>query len=76
MKTITIDDIAYERLKAWKSGPKESFSNVVKRVVPEAGTLGALLNFVDTQGTCHLPGNDLMEASIEERSKVKNDPWT
>ncbi|MFT3991361.1 MAG: antitoxin VapB family protein [Luteolibacter sp.] len=75
MKTITIDDIAYERLKAWKNGPKESFSNVVKRVVPEAGTLGAFLNFVDSQGTANLPNNDLLEASIEERSAEKPDPW-
>ena len=76
MKTITLDDAAYERLKAWKSGPKESFSNVVKRVVPEPGTLGALLNFVDSHGTHLLPGNDLLESSVEERSSVKSDPWT
>jgi predicted CopG family antitoxin len=41
MKTITLSDAAYERLKAWKSGG-ESFSQVVLRVVPKRGTFGDL----------------------------------
>jgi predicted CopG family antitoxin len=76
MKTITLDDAAYERLKAWKKGPKESFSSVVKRVMPVPGTLGALLDFTEAHGTSQMPGNDLMEKSIEERSSVKEDPWS
>jgi predicted CopG family antitoxin len=75
MKTITLDDAAYERLKAWKSTPRESFSNVVKRVVPEAGTLAALLNFADTHKTADLPGNDILESTVEERNTTKYDPW-
>jgi predicted CopG family antitoxin len=39
MKTITLTDEAYERLKAWKSG-KDSFSQVVLRTVPKRGTFG------------------------------------
>ena len=75
MKTITLDDVAYDRLKAWKSNPRESFSTVVKRIVPEAGTLGALLKFADAHNTANLPGNDLMEEAIEDRSSAKFDPW-
>ena len=76
MKTITLDEVAYARLKAWKSGPRESFSSVVKRVIPEPGTLSAFLGFANSNRTAELPGNDLMEASIEERSSNKEDPWT
>jgi predicted CopG family antitoxin len=41
MKTITLTEAAYERLKAWKAG-KDSFSQVVLRVVPKRGTFGDL----------------------------------
>jgi Uncharacterized ACR, COG1753. len=41
MKTITLNEAAYERLKAWKSG-QDSFSQVVLRVVPKRGTFGDL----------------------------------
>ena len=76
MKTITLDEPAYARLKAWKQTPKESFSSVVKRVLPEPGTLGAFLNFVETHNTGALPDNEVMEQSLNERSDAKNDPWT
>ncbi len=76
MKTITLDELAYERLKAWKRDSRESFSSVVKRVMPVPGTLGALLDFVVANGTEKLPGSDLMENSIGKRSPVKEDPWS
>jgi predicted CopG family antitoxin len=41
MKTITLTDQAYERLKSWKTG-RESFSEVVLRAVPKRGTFGDL----------------------------------
>ena len=41
VKTITITDEAYDRLKAWKAG-EDSFSRVVLRVVPKRGTFGDL----------------------------------
>jgi predicted CopG family antitoxin len=41
MKTITLTDEAYERLKAWKTG-NDSFSRVVLRTVPKRGTFGDL----------------------------------
>jgi predicted CopG family antitoxin len=41
MKTITLNEAAYERLKAWKTG-EDSFSQVVLRMVPKRGTFGDL----------------------------------
>jgi predicted CopG family antitoxin len=75
VKTITLDEVAYKRLKAWKRGPKDSFSNVVKRLIPEAGTLASFLQFSEANRTADLPGNDVLEKSVDERSPVKNDPW-
>ena len=41
MKTITLNEAAYERLKTWKTG-EDSFSHVVLRMVPKRGTFGDL----------------------------------
>jgi hypothetical protein len=76
MKTITLDDVAYSRLKAWKRTPGESFSAVVKRVLPEPGSLGAFLNFVETRNTASLPANPVLEEAVEQLSPAKHDPWT
>lgn len=76
MKTITLDDEAYARLKSWKRSSKDSFSVVVKRVVPQAGTLGAYLQFSEGIRTDQLAGNDVLEEAIEQRSTAKSDPWT
>lgn len=45
VKTITIELDAYERLKSFKSGPAESFSQVIRRLAPrESGaTVGEVL---------------------------------
>lgn len=45
VKTITIELDAYERLKSFKSGPGESFSQVIRRLGPrESGaTAGEIL---------------------------------
>jgi predicted CopG family antitoxin len=75
MKTITLDDVAYSRLKAWKRGSKESFSQVVKRLLPEPGTLASFMNFTETRHTAKLSGNEFMETAIEQRSAAKSDPW-
>ena len=75
MKTITLDDIAYFRLKSWKRSYNESFSSVVKRVLPEPATLGAFLNFVETHQTRSLPSNAVLEEAVENCSSAKQDPW-
>ena len=38
MKTITLSEEAYQRLKSWKTDPSESFSKVVLKAVPKRGT--------------------------------------
>lgn len=75
MKTITLDDVAYSRLKAWKRGSKESFSQVVKRLLPEPGTLASFVNFTETRQTAKFSGNQVMATAIEQRSAAKSDPW-
>jgi len=75
MKTITLDEEAYGLLKMWKSSDRESFSKVVKRVVPVPGTLAALLAYVDEAGTSRLPANETMEEAISVRPTAKHDPW-
>lgn len=75
MKTITLDDEAYTRLKAWKRKDRESFSQVVKRIVPAPGSLAAFASYVERFQTDRLPGNDTLEAAIELRTPVKSDPW-
>lgn len=67
MKTITLDDDAYERLKSWKRTPRESFSAVVKNVIPARGTLGAFLSFVETHRTDAMPGNEILEMTVGTR---------
>lgn len=76
MKTITLDEVAYARLKVWKRSQKASFSHVVKRILPGAGTLGAFLNFVEANDTAHLPGNDVLDTSGNSRPAKKADPWS
>jgi predicted CopG family antitoxin len=76
VKTITIDEEAYLRLKAWKRSPKDSFSQVIRRTVPEAGTVAAFKNFVESNRTDLLPNNEDLENAIESRSSAKPDAWT
>ena len=75
MKTITLDDTAYLRLKSWKQGHRDSFSSVVKRIVPEKGTVGAALKFCVEQHTNKLDGNDILEQSVSTPAQGDYDPW-
>lgn len=76
MKTITLDEDAYERLKSWKRPGKDSFSAVVKRVVPRAGTLESMARFAIERSGRTDERDALLEAAIENRSATKQDPWT
>lgn len=78
MKTITLTDDAYRRLIEWKTGPTDSFSRVVLRIVPKKGTFGQLLEDVQK-----LPSLSSQQARVMEetarwgRDRQHNrDPWT
>lgn len=75
VKTITLDDEAYARLKTWVLHAEDSFSAVVKRIVPEAGTLGAMERFV-ARRVADAEKDGLMESSIEQRTPATHNPWT
>ena len=67
MKKISLDEVAYERLKAWKKGSRESFSSVVKRLLPERGNLGAILNHVQSMPRRDKAKDDIMEKVVNDR---------
>lgn len=78
MKTITLTDQAYKRLKDWKAEEKESFSSVVLKVVPEKGTLGQMLEDMG-----HMPVLGHRQAKVMEDTvkwgrdpRRSVDPWT
>lgn len=78
MKTITLTEEAYERLKDWKTDARDSFSRVVLRVVPMRGTLSDMIeNFKQ------LPPLNVQQASIMTATTSGandwasvNDPWS
>lgn len=76
MKTITLDEDAYERLKSWKRQSGDSFSAVVKRVVPRAGTLEAMARFAVERAASSGERDELLESTVENRPSTKHDPWT
>jgi predicted CopG family antitoxin len=75
MKTITLDEEAYARLKSWKRESKDSFSSVVKKVVPVPGTLGAMLRHLDASGATDDEKDRILEETVRDRSLEKADPW-
>lgn len=74
MKTITLDEIAYERLKAFERAKGDSVSSV-KRNGSMSGTLGAFFNPLEISA----PGNDaryvIFDRSFVDRPKAQYDSW-
>ena len=78
MKTITLTDEAYTRLKEWKSRDSDSFSRVILRLIPDKGTLSQMLDDVQ-----HLPALNEKQAKLMEESAAwgrdprrHREPWT
>lgn len=49
MRTITIDDEAYEILKRLKQGSDDSFTRVIKRNYQKLDTCGELLDWIESE---------------------------
>lgn len=77
MKTITLTEEAYERLKAWKDSPKESFSQVVLKSVPKRGTAGDMEEAFKKLPPLTEEQARIMEETIAWANDWKNfrDPW-
>lgn len=78
MKTITLSDQAYERLKAWKEESHESFSQIVLKKVPKRGTLGHLLENIQRLPPLSEAGAKAMRETLAEANdwKGQEEPWT
>lgn len=76
MKTITISENSYSRLKSWKKGGGDSFSKVIERMIPEKGTMGAVLDYLDKHDhVCDEKKDRKLEQSVNERAVGQTDPW-
>jgi predicted CopG family antitoxin len=77
MKTITLTDEAYERLKDWKENAKDSFSSVVLRIVPKRGTVADLLDSFKQLPPLTDEQAQAMEKAIAWANLWSNyrDPW-
>lgn len=67
-KTLTIDTDAYERLQRLK-GPNESFSQLIKRVVPVPFDVDAWLRSVKAE-----PLDDATRKAIERQIESRQQP--
>jgi predicted CopG family antitoxin len=77
MKTITLSEEAYERLKSWKTDPSESFSKVVLKKVPKRGTAGDMDEAFDRLSKLTVRQAEAMaaEAGWANDWRTCPDPW-
>ena len=78
MKTITLNDDAYQRLLSWKSSQRDSFSGVVLRVVPKKGSLGSIVEAARELPPLTNKNMMVMEETIAwgRDPKKHRDAWT
>lgn len=78
MKTITLSEEAYQRLRAWKNDELDSFSKVVLAKVPKKGTLGDLAAELDRLEPLTDRQAKQMREAVEWSNdwKSQRDPWT
>lgn len=65
MKTISLTDEAYDRLRAWKDAQHHSFSAVVLKRVPPRGTLESLGETLDQLPPLTEKAARLLQQSVE-----------
>ncbi len=78
MKTITLTDDAYERLKSWKDPGLDSFSKVVLAKVPKKGTLADLAVRIERLPKLTRKAAKEIEKAVAWGNdwKSRRDPWT
>lgn len=80
VKTVTLKLEAYERLRAARSYPRESFSDVILRArwAEETVTGAELLTLLATRGPMFsLAELDELEATLaEQNAQLPEDKWT
>ena len=76
MKTIAVINETHAPLTLRETSHTESHSEVDKKVVPVAGTLGFLLCCVEEAGSLRLLGNEALEEAADLRPTAKYDQWS
>ena len=76
MKTIAVINEIHAPLTLRENSHTESHSEVDKKVVPVAGTLGSLLCCVEEAGSLRLLGNEALEEAADLRPTAKYDQWS
>ena len=78
MKTITLTEEAYERLRSWKDRRLNSFSKVILAKVPKKGTLADLAAELERLPPLTNEQAKVMEATVEWANnwRSQRDPWT
>ena len=78
MKTISLNERAYERLASWKKGPKDSFSKVVERVVLPCGNLGNIAKAAESLPVLTAEQIRTLDRGMQDLKdwSEQRDPWT
>jgi predicted CopG family antitoxin len=78
VKTITLTDAAYTRLREWKQSPDDSFSSIVLKLVPERGTLSQMLEDIGKLPPLSKRSARVMEESARwgREPTSHKEPWT
>jgi predicted CopG family antitoxin len=77
MKTITVTEDAYERLRSWKDAKLDSFSKVVLAKVPKKGTLADLAENIEKLPKLGRKEGRTIEEAVRSANDWKRhrDPW-
>lgn len=74
MKTISLSEVAYQRLLSWKDGA--TFSEVIEKLIPPKGTLQAALKASQTLPNLSEAGFDELEQSVNATRKQLPPAWS